>query len=216
MLKLLSRLRRRTITTKSNILYTNCDIPARLFFNNLSAGDLSVLGTGTQEELQVAYYSILDEYCELDNNTSFIEAFKKEEIISLIQSDIATIETALHAIIYVELTKDERISIIDKLNEWKPPHAVVRFDKDKPLLDEALRIQKKVIGALKNRLNQEVSTRKKRVEKVKRTFESDCVAIEIALQVSINDDVSLRKFIEYSKQAIERSKQYILWWCLMC
>jgi len=206
--KLLSRLRRRTVTPKSHIIYSNCDIPARLFFNNLSAGDLSVLGTGTQEELQKAYYSILDEYCELDNNTAFIEAFKKEEIISLIQSDIATLETALYAIIYVELTKDERISIIDKLNEWKPPHAVIKFNKDNPILDEVLRVKKSVIGALKNRLNQEVSTRKKRVEKVKRTFEADCVSIEISLQVSINDDVTLRKFIEYSKQAIERSKQY--------
>jgi len=208
MLKLLSIFKKRDIIPKSRIIYSTCDIPARLFFNNLSAGDLSVLGTGTQEELQAAYYSILDEYCELDNNTAFIEAFKKEEIISMIQSDIATIETALHAIVYVELTKDERISIIDKLNEWKPPHAVIRFNKDNPILAEVLRVKKSVIGALKNRLNQEVSTRKKRVKKVKSTFESDCVAIEIALQVSINDDVTLSKFIEYSKQAIERSKQY--------
>jgi len=207
MLKLLSRLRRRSVTPKSHILYSNCDIPARLFFNNLSAGDLSVLGTGTKEELQAAYYSILDEYCELDNNTAFIEAFKKEEIISLIQSDIANIRSALQVIVYAELSKDERISIIDKLNEWKPPHAVVRFDKDKPINEEVVRISKKVIGGLKNYLNKEISTRKKRIEKVKRTFEADCVSIHACLGTKIDSDVTLRLFIEYSKLAIEMNKK---------
>lgn len=203
MLKLFKR--KRTKPEPYKILYTNCDIPARLFFDELCNGNLSVLGEGTPEQLQAAYMSILDEYVKIDNNTSFLKAFQLEERISNIQANIAALEVAIYHIYYDTLiTIEQRLELIATLNEWKKPR--INFNTDKPLLDECLRLQNKVIGALKNDLNFAVSERKKeRKERVK-TFYRDCVIMEEVLGIKIDDNVSLEKFSLYNKRVVEKTK----------
>jgi len=198
--------RKRTKPAPSKMLYTNCDIPARLFFDELCNGNLSVLGDGTPEELQSAYMSILDEYVKIDNNTSFLKAFQLEERISDIQAKIAALDLSVYHIYYDPLiTKEQRLEIIATLNEWKKPR--INFNPDKPILDECHRIQTKIVGALKNDLNFAVAERKKeRKERVK-TFYRDVAAIEVILApLRIDANVTLRMFLEYNKIAVEKTK----------
>jgi len=207
---MLKLFRRKKLTSAlpiaGKILYTNCDIPARLFFDELCNGNLSVLGEGTPEELQAAYMSILDEYVDIDNNKSFLKAFQIEEQAADIQAKIAAIELAVYHIYYDPIiTKEQRLEIISTLNEWKKPR--IRFDPDKPTLDECYRLQTKVIGSLKNDLNFLLAERKtERKERVK-TFYRDVAAIEVVLApLRIDANVTLRMFLEYNKIAVEKTK----------
>lgn len=192
------------------IRWKDASIPAKLFFDMLTSGDYSEIGDIPKEEQQQIFMRIFDEYIILDNNEKVIEWYKKQCRIALLEHWIDRITAILYAICYVPMTVDERLQAIDILNsiEERPQTEqfkakyLVNFSKDKPLLDEVNRVQNTIVGTLKTRLNIEKSTEVKQKEGVKYVFEKDLADIELVLgKDNIVEDVSLRKFVQYKKQA---------------
>lgn len=189
---------------RSKIIYNNCDIPAKMFFDELMQGNASVLGHGSSEDIHNAYMNIIDEYCDLDNNIRMIDWFKKQEKISCIQIAISNITTLLYIIKKVYNPKNERQKeAVTLLNKIK--YTSVRFDDKKPLNEEIIRVESVVLGVLRNDLNMEISTEKHEQKEIKKEFLKRLVAIENCLGRAIDDDISLRRFIYLEKSAIKKS-----------
>lgn len=197
MIKLLRR-------NRSRILYTNCDIPARLFFDELMQGNISVLGKGTPTELHNAYMAIVDEYCELDNNRKMLDWFTKQNRISKIQRGISDVALCLAPIKYICITESQFKRAINNINYIDYPK--VKFDIKKPLNDEIKRVEHSVIGMLKNELNMLVDDNTKSKEKIQKDFFKRLVSVQNALGRNLDDNISLRKFIYEEKSAIDKCK----------
>ena len=191
--------------TKPVIYWTNCDIPAKVFFHIMHSGEFDQLGTDTAENLEQAFNIIFDEYIELDNNTQIMDWYTQRCKVENIRKTINIVETCLHHITFSIMTSDELLEAIRVINLIKGVN--VRFDINKDPLDEIIRIQQKVLGSLQNDLNFELSKEKDTKEDVKYHFEEDLVSIENVLERNVPEDMSLRKFVFLKKSAIEKSKR---------
>jgi hypothetical protein len=198
---------------ESKILYSDCSIPASLFFHIVETKDFSLLGTGNAEQLEAAYNSIFDEYVMLSGSEEVIRAYKKSAKVGLLKSKIEIAQNLLYAICFQETSVEERLQFIDILNSIEstpatdvlPARYHFRFNKDKPIFDEIEKCQQ-AIGILENELNFDLSTEKKLNEAVKYIFESDLVNIQNALGYNLPDDLSLKKFIYLKQSAIKKSQ----------
>lgn len=184
-------------------LYTDCDVPATIFFKVMSKGDYTLLGEGTPEEQENAFYSIFDEFYTLRESNKLKKAYTKSNRVSILKLQIQLITTILHQIVFVPMTPSERIQCIDILNDIDG--LKIKFNTDKPIVDEVSRVQTKILGHLKNELNREMSTEKKQNEGVGITFERELASICISLGIYLNSNISLREYIEYEKIAVERN-----------
>lgn len=191
---------------KTVILWRDCNIPAMLFFDILNTRDYSKLGTAPIEEMERVFEGIFDEYVVLDGNEKVIQWYKKQCKIAFLNYQIEYIETALYTICYAPLTRDQRIKVIDSLNAIETPK--VKFDKDKPILDEVQRVQRMVLGSIKNRLNLEKSTEKKVEEQAKYSYRKDLATVENILGHNLPEDMSLEMFLFRKKSAIEKSNAH--------
>lgn len=188
------------------ILYNNCDIPAKLFYNEvIGKSNLSVLGSGTDKELESALYGIIDELCEIEQNRELVNIYKKKDKIDRIQTLINYIETVLYDIVFIKLTEEERNDFIDILNSID--YIKIKFDKKKDILSEVERVQKSVIGMLKNQINHEKGEVDKKEQKYA-GFEKELVRLEQILPSGyINPDCTLRLYAEYKTLAKEISRE---------
>jgi len=191
--------------TKPVIYWTNCDIPAKVFFHIMHSGEFDQLGTDKAENLESAFNIIFDEYIEVDNNTQIMDWYTQRCKVENIRKTINMVETCLHHITFSIMTHDELLEAIRVINLIKGVN--VRFDINKDPLDEIIRIQQKVLGSLQNDLNFELSKEKDTKEDVQYHFEEDLVSIENVLERSVPEDMSLRKFVFLKKSAIEKSKR---------
>lgn len=183
-------------------MYKDCDIPAKLFFKVINTGDYSLLGKGNPEEQEQAFNDIFDEYYILDGNKRVEASFKKSNRIAVLSMNIGFIESMIHAIACVPMIVSERLELIKILNDTnliKP-----QFNTDKPILEEINRVQLRV-KAMKNELNIILGSEKKTNDNVKYSFEKEVVSIENILGRGIdNNDLTLRKYIELKKSAVEK------------
>lgn len=184
-------------------LYTDCDVPATIFFKVMSKGDYTLLGEGTPEEQENAFYSIFDEFYTLRESNKLKKAYTKSNRVSILKLQIQLITTILHQIVFVPMTPSERIQCIYILNDIDG--LKIKFNTDKPIVDEVSRVQTKILGHLKNELNREMSTEKKQNEGLGITFERELASICISLGIYLNSNISLREYIEYEKIAVERN-----------
>lgn len=184
--------------------YTNCKIPAELFFNILNTEDYTLLGTGDSKELEEAFYVIFDEYVDISGNNKIKQWYAKRKKVALLQFLINYVQEVMKAIITMPLTTDERLRLIEVLNEI--PRVRAKLNVDKPILEEVKRIQTQVLGILRNELNMELSTEQKQGDSVKHSFHQDLARISANLGFQIKDDVTLYEFEEYKKIAINNSK----------
>lgn len=201
--------KRKRSAIKHEIYWNNCDIPAKLFYNEVVAkSNLSVLGNAPMPELKKAFSDIIDELFEIENNNDLREALKKREKVSYLYSVIATIEAVLHAIVYLYQTHEEREKQIALLNTIE--YVKIRFKTgltdENDILDEVKRVQNVVIGSLKNKIHETKGEEKESTEKTTATFERDLVSISMLMEFTLPDNISLRMFAEYKKAAQERIK----------
>lgn len=195
--------------SRSQIKYSNCDIPAILYFDELMHGNVSVLGKGTPEQLNTAYWSIIDEYCELSGNYKMKTWFEKQEKVSNIQRAISDVNVCINNIILATqlASLPEQITpFIDAINKLEFPK--VKFSYDKPLFQELDRVRRGVIGSLNNQLKIELGNEEKKKEAIKKDFMGRMVNIQNVLGYTITDETTLRKFIYLEKSAQEKVNAY--------
>lgn len=187
------------------IIWSTCDIPAKLFYNEVIAkSNLSVLGKGTPEQLDEAFKSIIDELCVIENNVGIINLYRKRFNISKTQLILSFVETTLHQIAYLKLTDEERLKRIQWLNNIKG--VSVKFNTNKPILEEIERVSVSVLGSLRNKLKSEIQDDEKKTEKAVGSFEKRLGQLSIVLGWQVSEDLSLRYFCELCNGAKEKIK----------
>lgn len=186
-----------------NIFWKDCSIPAKLFFEDVIKGNYHVLGNAPESELQKAYWSIIDEYVILDKNDALKDWFKRLEKISVIEDVKAKITDCVYLLSSLNLTEELQDRTITALNSIE--FIKVRFDKNKGIQEEIIRINNEVIGELDNEIE---------ITKlgIKTTGEQEAMKYELMLS-NIQDvhgywmpeDLTLRMFLAKKQTAIEKT-----------
>lgn len=177
------------------INYKDCSIPAKLFFEICKTGDLY----GVSQE---NWDAIFDEAYQLRQNREAKEViFRKQRIATLIlQANI--IQDALFALTKLGKYRDARDRIIEIL---KKIQVNIRPES---MYDDILKALKVKIGGIKNRIRLEELYFKQENEKIGATYEEICVSIENVLERTIDENLSMYKFIAYEKSSNAKIKQY--------
>lgn len=186
------------------MLYKDCNLPAKLFFKVLSTQDYTLLGEGTPEEQENAYYAIYDEFCLLSPNDELKRIYNKKAKIERLYMKIAFIETVLYNIVYLKLTVEERLEFVNELNLLEG--VAVKFNPDMPIKDEVIRIQTRVIGALKTQIKAEEATEEKQRKVVPYNFEQSLSSICLALGIYLHPEITLYEYVAYRNSAMEKIK----------
>lgn len=194
------------------IKWKDCSIPAKLFFDEVIKGNYSVLGNAPVEQLEKAYWDIMDEYVKLDDNVRLMDWYKKQEKLSLIRLKITNINELLYSISYVAESNDERMLFVDLLNKMTKPKVnfkVENTDNEIEWLDEILRVKNQVIGELENEVDILTMNDKPSEETPKEyAFEERLDAVENIHGYKLPVNISLREFIFKEKSAHKKVKAY--------
>ena len=188
------------------IKYNDCSIPAKLFFEEiLSKDNVSVLGEGTPEELEAAKMAIIDEYCVIDNNYKLKQWYKTNAKIKVIEHTISTISAIVYALYYNNPNKEQKEALINALNILDKPK--IRFKKEKPLKDEIIRINTKVLGALRNEIKFLRPKKNNEEEKEnKYYFDTDYMKLCAAMGQSLPDNPTLAGYVELKNVLKKRNE----------
>lgn len=184
--------------------YETCDIPAKLFFEIVDKADYSLLGFKTDADNQKAFDKIYDEYFELTQSPRVKKDFEMRLQISALHHKITVLDTTLDFIVNFPMTVKHRLEIIDLLDEIN-----IKIDKEKDLVKQVNAIKHRIVGSLNNKLKIQLSHFEKLQKKndVKTTFEKMIVGFENVLDRTIDDNISLRKFIAYEQSVKEKIAQ---------
>lgn len=191
------------------MLYTNCEIPAKLFYTEvIGKSNLAALGEGTEEELQAAFYSILDELCDIDNNQEMLDHYKRQVKVMIIESTITLIESCCFALMFLTITEEQVNHYSEVLNGIKLIR--VKFNKDADRYAECGekgRIRTSIIGMLNNQINTLNDVQQQKGEKSSYNFYQECARLEsILAPKNIDQNTSLYMYVEYKKLAKEKIK----------
>lgn len=191
---------------KNYITYNSCEIPAKLFYNEvIGKGNMSIIGKASDEELGKALYAIIDELTELEDNRELVDYKRKRKKIDEINLVIMFIEESLYQLAYLPMDKEQRDTRIKRLN--KLPYTTAKFDYNKPVLDEVERWQKSVLGTLRNRLKAEQDVKEDKAQKALTTFEEMTVFIFKSIGYKVTDTDTLRTFAVFKKDALKHNEQ---------
>lgn len=213
MLHLLKRQRSKRTSNKEIIYWTDSGIPAKVFFDILfNNASITKLGEAPIEKLESVFSKIVDEYVLIEGSTRITDWYTKQCRIARIGALIEVTTTILYHICYTPMTRNERLKCIEDLNrieerpetEYAPAKLLVKFDINKPILDEVQRVQDVVLGRLRTEVRHLSSAEKKDEESAKYSFEAELVDVENALGRTIDDQVSLKKYLELKKSAIKK------------
>lgn len=188
-------------------LYTDCSIPAKLFFTIANKKDYSLLGEGSDEDLKNIYDQISEEFAYLNNGKELASVYNTYKKTWILETVIAHAETLLYALVYMPLTEKERDEVIEIIN--KVPLLNANIDKNKDISEEALRVKKQSIGILHNELNMIAPDDKKENENDKEEiiFESELARICLTLGFQVSNTISLYEYAEYKKTALSIAKK---------
>jgi len=181
--------------------YNDASIEARLFFKIVETSDYSLLGYKSTEENYKAFVKIYDEYYQLTESPLIKLDLDMRKKISLIEYEISALNNAFDAIINLPMTIEQRLSIIDSLKALN-----VKIDTRQNIIEQVEKIRHKKLGSLKTKLNLLVDRFKKmnNTKKMAISFDKMLVNIENVLSRTIDEDVSLRKFIALEQSVKEK------------
>lgn len=187
------------------MLYTNCDIPAKLFYNEvIGKSNLNALGKGSKQKKEEALKTIIDELYELEDNRELIELYRKQKKITDIVLTQQYIQTALHRLAYIKETHEQKVEFIKKyITSLKYPK--IKWDFTKPIPEEIIRAEG-YIKMLNNQLNEHNQDNKKKSEKIKSGFEDRVASINKITGCRVQDTDTLRQFIAFENIAKETIK----------
>lgn len=190
---------------RTYIKYNDCEIPAKLFYNEvIGKNNLSVLGNDTSENLNKAFLSIIDELCELEDNQDIKLLYNKRKKLIDLHLLMSFIDECLYQIAYIQ-HEEHRNKVIHRLNTVKGVN--VRFDIKKGINEEILRVQKSVMGMLRNRIKTEELDEQKKTDTQVTSFEEMTVSIFKITGYKVTDTDTLRTFSVYKKDAIRTNQQ---------
>lgn len=188
-------------------LYTDLNIPVKLFFDILNSKMYSLLGEGPEDQLLKVFEVIFDEYIELGGNPEIKKWYAsacKIEALKLVETEAKLL---MYTLMYTPMTLEERDTVIDDLNAIKEINA--NIDKTKDLLEECLRVNQQCLGSLQNRINllSPAETKQSTEEHKAYIFQQDLARISITLGFQIATNLTMYEFITYKNAAIESVKQ---------
>jgi len=182
--------------------YDNIDtIKAKVFFKILETKDYQLLKPKPREKgLEQIFIGIYDEFFLRSDNHEANEYLKLTKTIAELEYKIATLKQSLHFYFYNRTTEKMRLDYIEAL---KIGYDII-IDAQKPFIDEVQRVLSVEVGIIQNDLSVakasfEQMTKKSQQKAV--SYESRIVGIENVLKRSVDDDVTLAKYIELEKSA---------------
>lgn len=186
-------------------IYTDCSIPAKLFFDIINTKDYALLGEGSIIELEKVFESIFDEYVEIDRNNKIINWYEKTKKIHFIQTTMNHINNLLYMIVYTPMTETQRESVVEILNTI--PNVKCRFDLTKNVLSEVKRVQTSVLGSMRNQLKllDANATVEETVKKY--IYQQDIAKMSTILGFQINTGITMYEFVSYKHSSVEAINQ---------
>lgn len=185
--------------------YVDLDIPAKLFFKILNTNDYYLLGFDTEAENKHAFEQIFDEYHALTQSGKLKNDIELKKQIALLNYKIEVIETTLYVLLNFPMTKDQRQDIIVNL------HSIgVTITPENNMVEQINKIAEVSLGSMKTKLKILVDQYDKRskTKEVKTTFEKMLVNIENVLNRTIDEAITMRKFLALQESANERVRQH--------
>lgn len=193
------------------IKWKDCSIPAKLFFDEVIKGNYSVLGNAPVEQLEKAYWDIMDEYVKISNNEAVMSYLVKHRKISVINAKISTIKEILYSIAYVE-DKHTLQGLISALNLMESPKIdfnVGSVEDRNLLIDEIQRVNNEVVGVLENEIDILTMNDKEHDENaIGLSYEDRAEAIMDVRGRDFNGMPTLREFVAAEKRAHQKIKAH--------
>lgn len=182
----------------------DCSIEARLFFKILDNKDYSLLGKGTKEEQKQAFVKIYDEFFEIYDNSKNKMILRKQSRVEQAKFQIEYLSNWLEIYLNTPLNKEHREKLCKSLKEALEVTVLAEWDKnkvEKKINSEKRKREKKIIIE-----DAELKTLIKNNEG-KFNFYDSLVKLEKAIDKdNIPEDVSLYKYIAYTKQIKNKKK----------
>jgi len=185
----------------SEFIWDSAEIPAKLYFKIIETNDLSLLGGESDEQREKAWSKIVDEDFDISENSKIKQYLDRQCKTEYLRLNIQAIKDNMQVLLYTptsESQKEELATILKELG--------VKIDIKKDIVEECHRVLKSDLGIMKNKLNMLIASEPKKQESIKRTFESDLVAVENILMRPLPDNVSLIYFREAVKSAKQKSE----------
>ena len=180
-------------------LYTNCDIPAKLFFQVMDSGEYDKVGGEANFDM------IFDEYYTLTLSPELkkwmVNNYKVESLILTIKS----ITNTLDAIEFLPMTKEQALKCVDILNSYD---AIKRkFNPVPKLIVSEIARCRKIVSLLINQLNMFRDNFNATKKDIKNSFEKSLLSIRLNLDgLQVDENVSLYMYIELENAVKERIK----------
>ena len=182
--------------------YNSIDtIKARIFFKILDTKDYQLLKPKPREKgLEQVFMSIYDEFFIHSENNEAKQYLELSKKIAELQYKISNLKRALHFYYYNKTTKEMRLGFIEALKNGYD----IEINPNESFSSEVLRVLNIDLGVLENELTIAEDEFKQLTSKTQQkisSYESKIVAVENVLKRSIDDDITLAKYIELEKSA---------------
>jgi hypothetical protein len=186
--------------------WNNGKIPADLFFEILSTGNLDLLiikGSTTETKLITAWEDIFDEYFLLEDDGKFKLIQKTQERVRKSIHKIEWVKDTLKILAVIDLTAE-----MFERTQQALKKVGVTFDYTKGIEEEIERVMSTTIAHWSNDLELEKDNLSNLNKGAKTTYEESLVGIENAIGRASGEKISLRKYCALKKSAQEISKQH--------
>jgi len=182
--------------------YNSIDtIKAKTFFDILKSKDYQLLKPKPREKgLEAVFIAIYDEFFLRSDNSEANEYLRLTKEIKFLEYKIAYLKQSLHFYYYNRTTKEMRLQFVEALKEGYD----IVIDTEAPFIDEIKRVLTIEVGIIENDLafaNAQYEDMTKKSKQKAFNYEKNIVAIENVLKRSVNDDITLAKYVELEKSA---------------
>lgn len=188
---------------KKTKYYKDLKVPAKIFFEILESSDLRLLilkGEPTANKLEKAFSDIFDKYFEAKNDGTLRLILKTKKTIIRLYRKIGIIEAVVLSLVQFSFPKDKVKELIANLKKGG-----INIDESLDLDKELLRVLQTDLAGFKTHLALEENNLKELSKGEKSSFESSIVSMEGVFGYSIDENVSLAKYLAYNKSAIRKA-----------
>jgi len=176
-------------------------IKAKVFFKILETKNYQLLKPKPKEKgLEQIFIGIYDEFFIRSDNDEAKQYLELTKQIAFLEAKIAYLKQALHFYYYNKTTNEMRLEFVEALSTGYD----IVIDINAPFRDEVLRVLTVEVGIIENDLSMAKSSYEQMTKKSQQkaiSYESRVVGIENVLKRSVDDDITLAKYVEYEKSA---------------